>query len=83
MLIHMASPALSAMDWNALYNHLATLRAELETIKQTSPVDVQRFRDVRHQIAECITEIAHYHQRAVEDQGAPPTRVNPGGPQRD
>lgn len=67
----MASPALSKMDWSALYNHLAKLRAQLEKVKQRNPVDVQRFRELRNQISECITEISHFHQRAVQDQGAP------------
>ena len=75
MLICMAPPALSAMDWNALYKHLAALRTELETIRQSSPVDALRFRAVRLQISECIAEITRYHQRAAEDQGAPPQKA--------
>ena len=81
MLIHMARPAPSAMDWNALYAHLAKLRADLENVKRRTPVNVTRYRTLRQQIAECITEISRYHQRAAEDQNAPPNRATPRGSQ--
>ena len=76
MLICMAAKALSSMDWGALYEHLAALRAELEKVKRRTPVPMQRFRQLRQQISECTTEIARYHQRAAPDQGQlPPPSV--------
>ena len=74
MLIHMAAPALSKMDWKALYQHLAKLRKDLDTVKRRTPVNMQRFRAIRQQIAECTTEIARYHQRPAHDQ-APPKEI--------
>jgi hypothetical protein len=70
----MAAKALSAMDWGALYEHLAALRTELERVKRRKPIPMQRFRELRRRIAECTTEIARYHQRAAQDQ-APPKGV--------
>ena len=70
------------MDWNALYAHLAKLRADLETVKRRSPVNVQRYRTLRQQIAECVTEISRYHQRAAEDQNAPSPRAPRRGSQQ-
>ena len=67
----MASPAPSEMDWSALYKHLGKLRKDLESVKQRSPVNMERFRAIRQQIAECTTEIARYHQRAAQDQAPP------------
>ena len=77
----MARPPLSAMDWNALYTHLAKLRADLDTVKRANPVNVKRFRTLRQQIAECVAEISRYHQRAAEDQNAPSTRAPRRGAQ--
>lgn len=70
----MALPAPAAMDWPALYAHLVDLRAELAQIKNTSPVDVQRYRNLRQRIGDCITEITRYHKRAAEERDAPPRR---------
>ena len=74
MLIHMASKALSKMDWSALYEHLAKLRGDLETVKRRTPVPMKRFRELRQQISECMAEIGRYHQRAAQEQ-APPKEV--------
>ncbi len=74
MLVYMASKALSKMDWSALYEHLAALRAKLATAQRRTPVSMQRVRQLRQQIAECTTEIARYHQRPVHDQ-APPKEI--------
>lgn len=62
------------MDWTALYAHLSKLRANLDKVKNTTPVDVQRYRDLRQQISACVTEISRYHKRASEERDAPPPR---------
>ena len=67
----MAAKALSTMDWSALYEHLAKLRSQLATVQRRSPVSMQRVRQLRQQISECMTEIGRYHQRAVQDQAPP------------
>ena len=56
------------MDWSALYEHLAKLRAQLATAQRRSLVSMQRVRQLRQQISECLTEIGRYHQRAAQDQ---------------
>ena len=62
------------MDWSALYEHLAKLRADLEKVKRRSPIPMKRFRELRQQIAECTTEIGRYHQRAAQEQGQLPPK---------
>ena len=62
------------MDWSALYEHLAKLRAQLATAQRRSPVSMQRVRQLRQQISECMTEIGRYHQRAAQDQGQLPPK---------
>ena len=70
----MAATALSKMDWSALYEHLAALRAKLAAAQRRTPVSMQRVRQLRQQIAECTPEIARYHQRAAQDQGQLPPK---------
>ena len=62
------------MDWSALYEHLAKLRAQLTTAQRRSPVSIERVRQLRQQISECMIEIGRFHQRAAQDQGQLPPK---------
>jgi uncharacterized small protein (DUF1192 family) len=68
----MQANAFASMGWTELYDRLSEMRAELAELTAQGTVDMERYRELRQQIAICRQEIERFHKRSSQDRDTPP-----------